>query len=84
MSGGVQDPKVVRLKAELAAASHEVARLTAENAELEMLLAEQQKVLDANQADLDRYRVLVEQQRFNQPERVDSKTPASQQAVVLV
>jgi transposase len=65
VSDGVQDRKVDRLQAE-------VVRLTAENAELKTLLAEQQKALDVADADLARYRLLVEQQRFNRPERVSS------------
>src|ERR1035438_4720202 len=48
-------------------------RVGAENAELKSLLAEQQKALDAAEADVARYRALFEQQRPNWPERVASK-----------
>ena len=51
----------------------EVARMGVENAELKLLLAEQQKALDAAEADVARYRALFEAQRPNRPERVASQ-----------
>ncbi|MGA7124289.1 MAG: IS66 family transposase [Polyangiaceae bacterium] len=70
MKRGIEAPETTAREAALAA---EVQRLGAENAELKSLLAEQQKALDAAEADVARYRALFEQQRPNWPERVASK-----------
>lgn len=70
MKRGIEGPETTAREAALAA---EVQRLGAENAELKSLLAEQQKALDAAEADVARYRALFEQQRPNWPERVASK-----------
>ena len=70
MKRGIKGPETTAREAALAA---EVQRLGAENAELKSLLAEQQKALDAAEADVARYRALFEQQRPNWPERVASK-----------
>jgi transposase len=69
VNGGIQDTETSAREAALAA---EVERLGGENAELKTLLAEQQKALDAAEADVARYRALFEQQRPHQPERVAS------------
>ena len=70
MSDESGDPNTERREAELSALRREVARLLADNESLRAMLVEQQRLLDAMEADLARYRVLWEQSRPHQPERV--------------
>ena len=70
MKPGTEAPESTAREIALAA---EVARMGVENAELKLLLAEQQKALDAAEADVARYRALFEAQRPNRPERVASQ-----------
>jgi len=64
------DPSTERREAELSALRREVDRLLADNESLRAMLVEQQRLLDATEADLARYRALWEQYRPHQPERV--------------
>ena len=70
MSDESGDPNTERREADLSALRREVARLLADNESLRAMLVEQQRLLDAMEADLARYRVLWEQSRPHQPERV--------------
>jgi len=57
VSPGVDDPKSEQQEPDFAAARREIERFGAENAELKMLIAEQQKALDAAAADIARLRL---------------------------
>jgi hypothetical protein len=64
------DPSTERREAELSVLRREVDRLLADNESLRAMLVEQQRLLDATEADLARYRAMWEQSRPHQPERV--------------
>ncbi len=61
------------LRREIESRAAELAALMAEKRALESDLGEAGKLIEAQQADLDRYRKLVESQRPNQPERVPAE-----------
>ena len=64
------DPSTERREAELSVLRREVDRLLADSESLRAMLVEQQRLLDATEADLARYRAMWEQSRPHQPERV--------------